>query len=172
MNIEAPPRINLYEGMFLLPQSATGNLQEAADHIKQILERSEAEILSFRKWDERRLAYEIKGNKRGVYFLVYFKADATKLATIDRDIQLSEQLLRAMITRAEHLPQEVIDAAEGRQELEEEIKARAAQGAGATEATGRTARVEKRVDGETPVAAAAPRDDSDSDSDEDSDFDD
>ena len=67
-------RTGLYEGMFLFPQSATANLQEAADHVKAILDRCGASIVSFRKWDDRRLAYEVQGNKRGVYFLAYFTA--------------------------------------------------------------------------------------------------
>lgn len=117
-------RINTYEGMFLFPQAVTANLQDAVDHIKSILDRGEAEILSFRKWDERRLAYEIKGNKRGVYFLTYFKAPADKLRIIERDCNLSEQMLRAMIVRAEHLPQEQIEAAEGMKELADEIELR------------------------------------------------
>jgi small subunit ribosomal protein S6 len=29
-------------------------------------------ILSSRRWDERRLAYPIKGQNRGTYLLVYF----------------------------------------------------------------------------------------------------
>jgi len=147
MNTEAPPRINLYEGLFLFPQSATANLQEAVDHTRAILDRGNAKIVSFRKWDERRLAYEIKGNKRGVYFLVYFKANTTKLNDIDRGIVLSEQLLRAMITRADHLPEEIIEAADGQQELADEIKLRASQDdAGTGDGAGRTSRVERRSD--------------------------
>jgi small subunit ribosomal protein S6 len=133
-------RINTYEGLFLFPQSATANLREAADYLKEILHRAHAEVISFRKWEERRLAYEIGGNKRGVYFLVYFKADRTKLVGIERDVNLSEKVLRAIITRADHVPAEVIAAAEGRQQLEDEIKLRgeqAASGAMAAESTSR-----------------------------------
>ncbi|MEM7229926.1 MAG: 30S ribosomal protein S6 [Planctomycetota bacterium] len=159
MNIEEKPRINLYEGMFLFPQSAAGNLGEAADHIKQILDRSNAEIVSFQKWDERRLAYEIKGNKRGVYFLVYFNCEASKLESIDRDVRLSEQLLRAMMTRAEHLPKEIIEAADGRQQLEDEIKLRSTQAAAGTDTASRASRVERKADGDgggTATATAPP----------------
>ena len=120
-------RINIYEGLFLFPHSASANLQAAADHVKEILQRADAEIISFRKWDERRLAYEIKGNKRGVYFLAYFKADPSKLVGLERDCNLSEQLLRSLVTRAEHIPAETVEAAEGRAKLADEIKIRAQQ---------------------------------------------
>ena len=62
---------NNYEGLFLLPQSAGSDLGGAAELVKGLLDKVNAEIISFKKWDERRLAYKIKGNKRGLYFLCY-----------------------------------------------------------------------------------------------------
>lgn len=113
-----------YEAMFLFPPAAGANLQAAVDHINEILSRANAEVISLRKWDERRLAYEIKGNKRGIYFLVYFRAASDKLTGIERDCNLSEKLLRSLVTRADHVTAEQMQAAEGRDELADEIKLR------------------------------------------------
>jgi len=124
-------RIYTYQGLFLFPQAAVSDLQGASDHVLEILHRASVEIISFKKWDERRLAYEIKGNKRGLYFMVYFKAHANKLAGIERDCNLSEKLLRAMITRADHVTPEMMQANEGRTQLADEIKLRATQPAAA-----------------------------------------
>ena len=118
-------RINTYEALFLFPQSASADLQSALDHIVEIMNRNKADIIALKKWDERRLAYDIKGNKRGVYFLAYFKADARNLDGIDRDCRLSERLLRSLVTRADHIPAEEIAAHEGRQQLADEINLRA-----------------------------------------------
>ena len=54
---------NNYEGLFLLPQSAGSDLGGATELVKGLLDKVGAEIISFKKWDERRLAYELKGNK-------------------------------------------------------------------------------------------------------------
>ena len=89
-------RINMYEGMFLFPQAAGADLGGAVAHVESILERADAELVSISKWDERRLAYDIKGNKRGVYLLTYFKADRSG-SPARADCNLSEQLLRAMV---------------------------------------------------------------------------
>lgn len=121
-------RIQTYEGMFLFPQSATSDLQGSVDHITDILTRGGAEIVALRKWDERRLAYDIKGNKRGVYFLAYFRAKTPALAGIERDCRLSERLLRSLITRADHVPAEEISAADGRGQIADEIKLRGTGG--------------------------------------------
>ncbi len=120
-------RINAYEGLFLFPQAVSGELQFAVDHIQEILTKSDAEIISLSKWDERRLAYEIKGNKRGVYFLVYFRAQRTALVSIERSCNLSETLLRSMMVRADHLTQQQMESADGTVEIADEIKLRAEQ---------------------------------------------
>ena len=122
-------RINVYEGLFLFPQTMTADLQGALDHLQEILKRAKAEIISLRKWEERRLAYEIKGNKRGLYFLVYFGVPGDALVGIERDCNLSELLLRFMIVRADDVTQEQMEAAEGRAQLADEITLRASQAA-------------------------------------------
>ncbi len=115
---------NTYEGLFLFPQSAAASLKEAADHLESRLQRANAEVLSFAKWDERRLAYEIEGNKRGVYFLVYFKAEPSSIAGLERDCNLSEEIIRFLVTRADTIPSELIESADGRQKLVDEIRLR------------------------------------------------
>ena len=119
--------INAYEGLFLFPQAQSANLQPAVDLLTDILGRAKAEVIALRKWEERRLAYEIKGNKRGVYFLVYFRAPGTALAGIERACNLSELLLRSMIIRADHVTPEQMEAADGTAELADEIRLREAE---------------------------------------------
>jgi small subunit ribosomal protein S6 len=120
-------RTGLYEGMFLFPQSATANLQAAIDHLKDILGKCDVSIINFSKWDDRKLAYEIEGNKRGVYFLVYFNAPTQMIADIERRCNQSEEIIRMMVTRAEYIPTEIIEANEGAEALADEIKVRSAQ---------------------------------------------
>ena len=117
-------QVKCYEGLFLFPQTAASDLQSAVDHLKEILARAEVKIISLRKWDERRLAFEIKRNRRGLFFLVYFEAAPNALAHIERDCNLSEQVLRSMVIRAEHLTREQMEAADGQSELADEIKLR------------------------------------------------
>jgi ribosomal protein S6 len=90
-----------------------------------VITRSGGTIVSFGKWDDRRLAYEIKGNKRGVYFLAYFTAPHTVLGEIERLCNQSEKVLRHMVLNADHIPSEVVEAAEGSADLATEIKLRA-----------------------------------------------
>lgn len=121
----ADKRVYMYEAMFLLSQATAAELSSALDHIKEVLARGHAEIVAMKKWDDRRLAYEIKGQKRGVYILVYFKAPGTDIAHIERDCNLSEKIMRAMILRADHLTEDEAKNLDARKELEVEAKMRA-----------------------------------------------
>jgi len=100
----------LYEAMFLVDSA-----QAAADWdgiiamIKNVLARADAELLSIRKWEERRLAYEIKGKARGTYILCYFRADGRRIQGIEQDVRLSEQLMRVLILSAEHMTAEDVE---------------------------------------------------------------
>jgi len=114
-----------YEGMFMLSQGVAAELGTAIEHIKEVLSRASAEIVAMRKWDERRLAYEIDGQKRAYYVLVYFKAPGNQIAHIERDTNLSEKIMRTLITRCDHLTLEQMQAADARKELEVEAKMRA-----------------------------------------------
>lgn len=118
-------KVYAYEAMFLLGQAQAADLAGAVAHINEIMARGHAEILGMRKWDERRLAYEIRGQKRGTYILVYFKAPGKDVAHIERDCNLSERILRTLILRADHMTEEQMRSADARKELEIEAKLRA-----------------------------------------------
>lgn len=143
--------MNTYEGMFLFPQIASSDLKAAQEHVEYLIGRGEGEIISLAKWDERRLAYEIKGNRRGLYFLTYFKATGEGAIEIERQVNLSEHLLRAMILKADLVPADVIAAADAREQLAQEIVERAA--AEETEAVAST--ISSREDFEAQQAELA-----------------
>ena len=108
--LETTVKKKLYEAMFLVNSadaSADWDGVEAA--VRKILERAEAEIVSMEKWDDRRLAYQIKGKTRGVYILCYFRTAGGMIQGIERGVQLSERIIRVLILCAEHLRQENIE---------------------------------------------------------------
>ena len=98
-----------YEGMFLL-DAGGGDFEAACQPIRTVLERGGAELLSAKPWDERRLAYDIKGRKRALYVLTYFSMDPGNLAELERDVQLNEDILRALFLRRDKVTDEMIAA--------------------------------------------------------------
>jgi len=90
----------LYEAMFLVDSGEAASDWEGLEKaIRKILSRNHAEVVSLGKWDERRLAYEVQGKGRGTYILCYFRADGDGVTGIERDVQLSERIMRVLILR-------------------------------------------------------------------------
>jgi small subunit ribosomal protein S6 len=91
--------VNSYECLFLLdPTKTATDMDGVRTQLHHALEKYGAEILASRKWDDRKLAYPIRGHKKGLYYLTYFKADSKKIAELDHDFRLSEVILRHMIS--------------------------------------------------------------------------
>jgi small subunit ribosomal protein S6 len=98
-----------YEAMFLLESGyAASHWTEGHKEIEGILTKHGCEIVRLVKWDDRKLAYEIERHKRGTYVLAYFKAPFDAPAKIERDVQLSETLLRVLLIRREKMTEEAM----------------------------------------------------------------
>jgi small subunit ribosomal protein S6 len=121
----ATERTGYYEAMFLVSQAVAADLQGLLDHLREIFRRANAEVVAIKKWDERRLAYEIDKQKRGVYILAYITAPTSAVDHINRDVNLSERIMRCLIVRADHLTVEEMQAADARQALADEARLRA-----------------------------------------------
>jgi small subunit ribosomal protein S6 len=88
-----------YECLFLLDSTKTSsNLDAAKSQLHAMLEKYGAEILASRPWDDRRLAYPIKGHKKGQYYLIAYKADSLKITEMEHDFRLCEIILRHLVS--------------------------------------------------------------------------
>jgi ribosomal protein S6 len=100
--LEKQANKKLYEAMFLVGSSrAARDWDGTLKAIRTILERAGCRIVSLDKWDERKLAYEVRGHGRGTYILSFFEADASRISGIERDVLLSERILRALVLRVD-----------------------------------------------------------------------
>lgn len=61
-----------------------------------MIEKLGGEMLANRLWNEQKLAYPIKGHRKGTYWLTYFRLDCEKLTEFDRQCRLNENILRSL----------------------------------------------------------------------------
>jgi small subunit ribosomal protein S6 len=92
----------VYEGMFILDAGRYGRdpggvTQQVAD----LITGNGGTLLAARLWDERKLAYPIKGHKKGVYWLTYFQMPAEGLVTLERQCEISDEVLRKLVLRVD-----------------------------------------------------------------------
>jgi small subunit ribosomal protein S6 len=89
---------NLYEGMFVLPQTYVREDQSGAFALlSETMEKFGAEIRHKEIWAERPLAYEINHVREASYVLMYFDASADAIAKIERQFRITDNVLRVLI---------------------------------------------------------------------------
>jgi len=100
----------MYEALFLVDSGqAASDWEGTIQTIEKVLTKNGAEIISLKKWDDRKLAYDVDGKSRGTYILVYFNHDPLQIKAVERDIQLSENIMRVLILRGDQLNQSDVD---------------------------------------------------------------
>ncbi|MDR0361395.1 MAG: 30S ribosomal protein S6 [Planctomycetota bacterium] len=88
----------LYEAMFIVDSAkAKEDYAKMEAECLGCLTRHGAEIVKSVKWDDRRLAYEIRKVKRGTFILVHFNSDTQAIAKMERQCALNENVLRVLI---------------------------------------------------------------------------
>jgi small subunit ribosomal protein S6 len=91
------------EAMFLLPGAAAADLDGALKLVRGIVEHHKGKVLVIKKWDERKLAYELARQKRGLFVLCYYQGPGASVVGIEREVNLSDHILRVLVTRADYL---------------------------------------------------------------------
>lgn len=87
--------IELYETMFLLDSAKLAAEPDAVKaQLSATLEKHGGKIEVARPWDDRKLAYPIKKQKKGSYFVVYYRMESRNQHEVDRDFKLNENILR------------------------------------------------------------------------------
>ena len=90
----------VYEGMFLLDSNRYGRDPEGvAGQVPGMIREAGGEVLVSRMWEERRLAFPIKGRRKGTYWLTYFRMDGRNLTDLKRKSQLNENVLRVLFIK-------------------------------------------------------------------------
>jgi small subunit ribosomal protein S6 len=92
--------VHTYEGMFILDSNRfSRDPGGISGQISQMVQRVGGEVLASRLWEERRLAYAIDGHRKGTYWLTYFKLDSGQVTPLNRECQLNENILRALVLK-------------------------------------------------------------------------
>jgi small subunit ribosomal protein S6 len=66
-----------------------------------MVEEFSGEVLASRLWNEQKLAFPIKGHRKGTYWLSYFRMDSGKIAEFNRACQLNEDVLRNLTLKVD-----------------------------------------------------------------------
>lgn len=91
-----------YELMVILdPEIDERTVAPSLDKFLNVIRNDGGTVENVDIWGRRRLAYEIKKKSEGIYAVVNFTATSDATVELDRQLKLSEAVLRTKVLRAE-----------------------------------------------------------------------
>ena len=91
-----------YEVMVILdPSVEEKTVQPSLDKFLNVIRNAKGTVDRLDIWGRRRLAYEIKKNSEGIYAVMNVTAPSDAVIELDRQLRLSEAVMRTKVLRAE-----------------------------------------------------------------------
>ncbi len=141
-----------YELMVILdPEIDERTVAPSLDKFLNVIRNDGGTIDNVDIWGRRRLAYQINKKTEGIYAVVALTAEPASTVELDRQLKLSEAVMRTKVLRAEEAIAQVAEAAK----LSAEKAARKAAAPAKAGASAATASKVADV-AAAPVAAATP----------------
>jgi small subunit ribosomal protein S6 len=158
--------VRTYELIYIAPPEASEELlAELHQLVAGIVEQFKGTITSTDNWGRRKLAYEIAGQREGVYVLEVIDGPPELHAELDRRLKVADQVMRHMVIRVDEEQQaaeriqarrkEAVAARRARRGLPAEPEAPVAQ-APAAESGAKPATEAKPAGDTTPATEAKP----------------
>ncbi len=89
-----------YELMLVLrPDAPDERASAVIDRTTRYVVAEGGQIVKVAPWGRRRLAYPIDRYREGSYHIVVFEAPAESIAELERSLQITEDVLRYLVTR-------------------------------------------------------------------------
>ena len=91
-----------YELMLIIrPDAPDEKAAAVIDRTTRYVVASGGQIVKVAPWGRRRLAYPIDRHREGSYHIVVFESPAEAIAELERSLQITEEVLRYLVTRSE-----------------------------------------------------------------------
>ncbi len=100
--------LNKYETIIIIdPNVDTETVDKVTSELQNIItgDGSGGIVTKLENWGKRKLAYDVKRNKEGIYILFDYETDPKVIQRLERYCILSESIIKHMTVRAEDIPE-------------------------------------------------------------------
>ena len=106
-------QINVYETMIIFDSNRYARERAGLPaEVEKMIQAEHGEVLVSRLWEERRLAYPIAGQRKGTYWLIYFRGPSSMLTALNRQWEIHEGILRHLVLKIHpHIVEAVLEHA-------------------------------------------------------------
>jgi len=82
------------------PDAPDDKVAAVIDRTTRYVVASGGQIVKVAPWGRRRLAYPIDRHREGSYHIIVFESPAEAIVELERSLQITEEVLRHLVTRA------------------------------------------------------------------------
>jgi small subunit ribosomal protein S6 len=104
---------NVYEAMIIFDSNRYARERAGLpQEVEKMIKAVDGEVVVSRLWEERRLAYPIAGQRKGTYWLMYFRGPSSMVAALNRQWEIHDGILRHLVLKIHpHLVEAVLEHA-------------------------------------------------------------
>ena len=112
-----------YELMLVIrPDAPDDSVQALIDRQTRTIVTAGGQIIKVSPWGRRRLAYKIGPHHEASYFIIVFDAPSEAVAELERGLNITEEVLRHLVTRVERPTASRRPSAGDEEELVEDLE--------------------------------------------------
>ncbi|MDH7568582.1 MAG: 30S ribosomal protein S6 [Armatimonadota bacterium] len=91
-----------YEVTYIIdPSLEEEQVNALVERFANLITTQGGQVTGTDRWEKRRLAYEIKGKREGLYVVMTFRATPEARDELDRQMRITEGVIRHLIVRPE-----------------------------------------------------------------------
>lgn len=97
--------MQFYESIFIVrPSLSDDDTNQLIEKMKGVLEKAGASLIKLENWGKKKLAYEVKRERRGTFVYLQFKAAGNAVGELERSYRLEDSVLKFLTVRLKHPP--------------------------------------------------------------------
>ena len=94
--------MSIYESIFIInPNLADEETNAIIKKMQDVVAKQGAEMLKFEDWGKKKLAYEIKKQKRGHYAFFQFKGAPAAVSELERTYKMTDAVIKFLTVKLE-----------------------------------------------------------------------
>lgn len=93
--------MNKYESVIIVAPTLDEKQQKEIENKYSKIINENGKVKSFENLGKKRLAYEVKKNKEGIYIEINFTSEASFIAELERQYKIDENVIKFIVIRKE-----------------------------------------------------------------------
>ena len=93
--------MNKYESVVIINPNVEETALKALIERFQTLINTDGKVEQVNELGKKKLAYEVKKNKEGIYLVFYFEAEPSLIAELERNYRITDEVIKFIVVKVE-----------------------------------------------------------------------